>query len=139
MNQAPHDLDLLCHLAGQPHTVVAWTRTNLHRIAVEDTATALLRWDNGATGYFYASTADAAPRPDLEIVGTRGIVRIGSGKLSFDEFAADVRQFLRETDELWNGPALSPVARAAGRRAGRPCGGLPRLSRGDPGRRARHG
>ena len=59
MNQAPHDLDLVCHLMGRPDGVVAWTRTTLHKIEVEDTATALLSWDGGATGYLHVSTAEA--------------------------------------------------------------------------------
>ena len=62
MNQAPHDLDLVCHLMGRPDGVVAWTRTTLHKIEVEDTATALLSWDGGATGYLHVSTAEAGPR-----------------------------------------------------------------------------
>ncbi len=38
MNQAPHDLDLVCHLMGRPDAVVAWTRTDLHKVEVEDTS-----------------------------------------------------------------------------------------------------
>ena len=37
LNQAPHDLDLICHLLGRPQKVYAWTRTMLQKIEVEDT------------------------------------------------------------------------------------------------------
>ncbi len=32
LNQAAHDLDLLCYLVGMPARVMAWTRTRLHAI-----------------------------------------------------------------------------------------------------------
>jgi predicted dehydrogenase len=37
MNQAPHQLDVLCFLFGLPMKVYAWTRTLLHAIETEDT------------------------------------------------------------------------------------------------------
>ena len=109
MNQAPHDLDLVCHLMGQPDGVVAWTRTTLHKIEVEDTATALLSWDSGATGYLHVSTAEAGPREEIEIVGTGGILKIGMGTLRFDEYDADVAEFLATTPEVWAKPNAHPV------------------------------
>ena len=101
MNQAPHDLDLLCHLMGLPDAVVAWTRTTLHKVEVEDTATALLSRANGATGYLHVSTAEAGPREEIEIVGTGGILKIGMGTLEFNEYDADVAEFLATTPEVW--------------------------------------
>jgi predicted dehydrogenase len=109
MNQAPHDLDLVCHLMGRPDAVVAWTRTMLHKVEVEDTATALLSWDNGATGYLHVSTAEAGPREEIEIVGTGGIVKIGMGTLRFDEYDADVAEFLATTPGVWAKPNAHPV------------------------------
>jgi predicted dehydrogenase len=109
MNQAPHDLDLVCHLMGRPAGVVAWTRTDLHKVEVEDTATALLNWDNGATGYLHVSTAEAGPREEIEIVGTGGILKIGMGTLEFNEYDADVAEFLSTTPEVWAKPNSHPV------------------------------
>ena len=113
MNQAPHDLDLVCHLMGRPDAVVAWTRTTLHHVEVEDTATALLRWDGGdgagATGYIHVSTAEAGPREDIEIVGTHGILKIGMGSLAFREYDQDVADFLLTTPEIWAKPSSHPV------------------------------
>ena len=56
LNQAPHELDLLCYLLGLPARVVAWTRTILHEIEVEDTIQAMLEWDNGTLGSIHIST-----------------------------------------------------------------------------------
>jgi predicted dehydrogenase len=113
MNQAPHDLDLACHLMGRPAAVVAWTRTALHKIEVEDTATALLSWNApdgaGATGYLHVSTAEAGPREDIEIVGSGGILKIGMGTLSFDEYDHDVAEFLLSTPGVWSKPDAHPI------------------------------
>jgi predicted dehydrogenase len=109
MNQAPHDLDLVCHLLGLPARISAWTRSRVHPIEVEDTASALLEWDNGAVGFLYASTGEAAPKGDVNLVGTGGMLRIGSGTLTFDQFDTDAAQYLRETSEVWGSPRWHPV------------------------------
>lgn len=109
LNQAPHDLDLVCHLAGMPRRVISWNRTNFHKIEVEDTISAMLEWENGATGYLHISTAESGPKSDLEIVGTKGTLKIGNGELFFAEFEADVHEYLRTTNEIYRGPEETPV------------------------------
>lgn len=109
LNQAPHDLDLICHLAGIPKRVISWNRTNFHKVEVEDTISAMLEWENGATGYLHISTQESGPKSNLEIVGTKGSVQIGEGQLSFNEFEADVHEYLRTTDEIYRGPDIVPV------------------------------
>jgi predicted dehydrogenase len=111
MNQAPHDLDLVCHLmGGAPDRVLGSTHTNLHHIQVEDTASAIMEWANGATGYLYVSTTEAGPKDEVEIVGTRGILRVGEGTLTFLEYAGDVHEWLLTGDAMWQGPELTPVS-----------------------------
>ncbi|OQA47340.1 MAG: putative oxidoreductase YcjS [Chloroflexi bacterium ADurb.Bin325] len=109
MNQAPHDLDLACHLFGSPARVSAWTRTRIHAIEVEDTAAALLEWDNGAIGFLYATTAEGAPKGEVKLVGTGGMLRLGWGDLTFERFDQDAAQFLRETDQVWGSPTWHAV------------------------------
>jgi predicted dehydrogenase len=109
LNQAPHDLDLVCHLAGMPKRVISWNRTHLHQIEVEDTISSMLEWENGATGYLHISTAESGPKSDLEVVGTKGSLQIGSGQLNFHEFEADVHEYLRTTDEIYRGPDQQKV------------------------------
>ena len=58
MNQAVHTVDLLLWLMGPAIEVQAYTATLAHeRIEVEDTATAVVRFANGALGVIEASTA----------------------------------------------------------------------------------
>jgi predicted dehydrogenase len=58
MNQAIHSVDLLTWLMGPVASISAHTATLAHeRIAVEDVATASLRFENGALGVIEASTA----------------------------------------------------------------------------------
>lgn len=109
MNQAPHDLDLVCHLLGSPARVSAWTRTRVHAIEVEDTAGALLEWDSGAIGFLYASTGEGGPKGEVRVVGTGGALCIGSGTLDFEQFEPDAAQYLRETSEIWGSPKMQAV------------------------------
>jgi predicted dehydrogenase len=104
INQAIHDLDLLVHLAGMPRRIVAWTRTRFHNIETEDSACAMLEWDNGALGQVSVSTAEAGPRQAIELVGTRGMLSIGTGDLTWRPFEQDVFDFLGQTEELFTGP-----------------------------------
>ena len=111
MNQAPHNLDLICHLVGLPGRVVAWTRTQLHRIEVEDTVQAMLEWSNGAWGSLHISTAEAGRPERLEILGTNGYLQIIPGAVTFYEFDSDVRAFILESQRPFSAPGVqsSPV------------------------------
>jgi predicted dehydrogenase len=109
MNQAPHDLDLLCYLMGRPVRVVAWTRTLLHQIETEDTVQAMLEWPNGALGSLHASTAQAGPPIRIEIVGTGGTLRIEPGELTFHQFDTDLRDHVAQSPQPFSAPTLHPV------------------------------
>jgi predicted dehydrogenase len=73
INQGIHTLDLMLHLLGDARRVSARTATRLHDIKVEDTAAALIEFENGAFGLFEATTA-AAPgfARRIEIAGSQG-------------------------------------------------------------------
>ncbi len=107
MNQAPHDLDLICHLLGMPARVFAWNRTRYHKIEVEDTISGLLEWDGGASGYVHISTQESDESGQLMIVGTGGVLRIESGAIKFARFETDVHTFL-ETAEPFERVATIP-------------------------------
>ena len=83
LNQAPHHLDLLCHLMGLPEAVVAWTPTQLHELETEDTVQAMMRWRGGALGSLHLSTAEAERPERLEIVGTGGYLLLSESELRF--------------------------------------------------------
>jgi predicted dehydrogenase len=109
MNQSPHTLDLICHLAGQPSRVVAWNRTQFHHIETEDTSMAMFEWPDGALGSLFVSTAQAGDAEQLEIGGTRGVLRLGPGGLRFFEAEADLREFLANSPEPFGKPRLTAV------------------------------
>ena len=104
MNQASHDLDVLCYLLGMPERVVAWTDTILHDVEVEDTAQAMLRWSGGVFGSFYTSTAGAGDEPNVVIYGTAGRLRIFEGRLEFERFKVDLKKYAATEPEPFGSP-----------------------------------
>ncbi len=75
MNQAIHMVDLLQYLMGPLHSLQACIATRGHSIEVEDTATAIVKFTNGALGGIYGSTASFPGQfRRLEITGTKGTV-----------------------------------------------------------------
>ena len=75
INQGVHTVDLLLWLLGDVARVKASTATLLHKIEVEDTATAILEFASGAVGVFHATTAAYPGYPRrVEITGTEGTV-----------------------------------------------------------------
>lgn len=91
LNQAPHDLDLLCFLLGKPARVLALTRTLLHEIEVEDTVQGIVEWPDGVLGSLHFSTAEAGIPRKLEISGTGGRLQIDEGHAVFHAFEKDLR------------------------------------------------
>jgi UDP-N-acetyl-2-amino-2-deoxyglucuronate dehydrogenase len=82
INQGIHTIDLLLWLLGDVVRVQARTATLLHNIEVEDTAAALLEFQNGALATFYTTTA-AYPGflRRIEISGTEGSVILENDRI----------------------------------------------------------
>jgi predicted dehydrogenase len=78
MNQAIHNVDLLCWMMGPVSHVAGFTATLAHeRIEVEDTAVASLRFANGALGVIQATTSVHPGLPKtIAVHGDRGTVVI---------------------------------------------------------------
>ena len=100
MNQAIHTIDLLLYLAGNVRRVSATTTRIVHRnIEVEDTAVAILEFENGALGTLQGSTAcwSSTGHPaEIQICGSDGSVF-----LTDDYFRVwDFRQVLPEDEEI---------------------------------------
>ena len=84
MTQSIHIIDLLQHLVGPVASVFGRIATRRHAIEVEDVATAMLRFENGAMGVVESTTAiRPALRSRLEIHGERGTVIANA---QYDEF-----------------------------------------------------
>lgn len=105
LNQAPHTLDLLCHLAGLPAKVWGWTRTRAHAIECEDTAQAMLEFPNGAPGYFQTSTVEAGIQRQLYIVGDRAALNLSDGGVTVQRFSPPLGEFILTDPNFFNTPA----------------------------------
>ena len=77
MNQAIHEVDLVCWLGGSVASVAAHIATLGHAMEAEDTATVSLRFANGALGEIVATTC-ASPgfEQEMRIYGDAGHIRI---------------------------------------------------------------
>jgi predicted dehydrogenase len=109
LNQAPHTIDLFLWISGMvPETLCATTETVLHSIKVEDRASALLRYPNGATGYIHASTAEFPTLHRMEFAGDRGRLVLDDG---IDLTVADgsIREFSKSAPEPSSTPTATPV------------------------------
>lgn len=106
MNQAPHHLDILCHLVGSPSRVFAWTRRLLHHIETEDTVQAALEWPDGALGSLHISTAEADQAEYLKIVGTRGQLELSDGKLTLHVLDDDLEDFVVTSPKAMAAPKI---------------------------------
>lgn len=84
LNQAPHNLDLWQWICGMPQSVVGYCDiAKYHDIEVEDDATILTRYENGATGTFITSTGEFPGTNRLEISGDLGKLVLEAGVLKW--------------------------------------------------------
>jgi len=109
LNQAPHQLDLICHFLGLPETVFAYTTTSLHNIETEDTVHAIFRWKNGATGFLHITTAEAGRAERLEIAGTNGSLQLVDGELTVKTMAEDFREVIAKSPEKMPDIKAQPI------------------------------
>ena len=94
-NQCPHQLDLLQWVTGmmpaRVHTFCHFGKW--HDIEVEDDVTAYLEYENGATGVFVTTTADAPGTNRFEITGNKGKLVCEDKKLMFYKLETPEREF----------------------------------------------
>lgn len=83
LNQGIHGVDLLEYIAGSVKKIHGKVRTISHQIEVEDTAVAMLEFENGALGVIEASTC-AYPGFErrLEICGDEGYILLEDNRIS---------------------------------------------------------
>ena len=99
MNQGIHGVGMLLHVMGPVKSVTAHVRTLLHDIEVEDTAVAILEFENGALGQIVGTTSVYPGYPRvLQITGSNGTVTLSEDKI--------VGWKLRDEPDVpvWNGP-----------------------------------
>lgn len=82
INQGIHGVDMLLYIVGDAKVRFAEVKTSFHNIETEDTAVAVLDFENGATGTLHASTC-AYPgfNRRIEIIGTKGCIIMSEGHI----------------------------------------------------------
>ena len=114
INQAIHMVDWLTALMPPVAEVKSFTATLAHPMEAEDTAAAVLRFEGGALGAIYATTASYPGRPKrMEITGTKGTYVYedsahGVSRPDQLDFAAHQRCFEAFADSL-NGGESYPI------------------------------
>src|SRR5262249_21221232 len=103
LNQAPHSLDLLIHLAGMPVKVWGWTRTLRHAIECEDSAQAMLEYANGAPGYLSMSTVETGQQR-LQVVGERAALELTGDQLAITRFPPSLRDQMLTSPQPFEAP-----------------------------------
>jgi predicted dehydrogenase len=98
LNQAIHSLDLLQWLAGMPKSVFGMLATLKHRIEVEDYATALFEYENGAQGTVHCNTVQSPNEVEVEMWGEKGSILLSDQHLVFRRNAVPISRFM-ETDD----------------------------------------
>lgn len=117
MNQGIHQIDLLLWFMGPVKKVYAQTQCIAHEgLEVEDLATAVLEFQNGAYGVIEGSTAIWPGHPArVEVHGSEGSAVLEDGKLVFWKFSkrkpidAKVEKLMQGESELGTG-ASDPLA-----------------------------
>lgn len=77
MNQGIHGVDFMIYVLGNVKSVYAYARTLAHDMEAEDTACAVVEFENGALGVIQSTTAiyEGLPR-SLTIAGTKGTITV---------------------------------------------------------------
>jgi|LSQX01.1.fsa_nt_gb predicted dehydrogenase len=96
LNQCPHNLDLMQWLFGMPSAVRAFCEFGkYHKIEVEDSVTAYLKYPNGATGVFITTTGEAPGTNRLEVCGENGKIVIEDNKIKWEKNTIGQKTFLK--------------------------------------------
>lgn len=109
MNQAVHTVDLLLWLFGPVRRVFGKTATRLHHVEIEDTAAAVLEFENGALGTIEAATS-AYPgyARRIELTGSEGTAILDGDRLVALDLHTPIADAIDEA-ETRNESASSPV------------------------------
>lgn len=79
INQTIHNIDLLQWLVGKPVKLQGQIGTMYHNVEVEDIASAVLKFENGAHGILQVCIVDAVGTSRLEICGEKGKIETNGG------------------------------------------------------------
>ncbi len=110
LNQCPHNLDLWQWICGMPSKVTAFLHEGKwHDIEVEDDVTAYVEYENGATGVFVTSTADAPGTNRFEITGDLGKLVCEDDRLTFYRLSVSEREFNKTNEIPFGSPNFEAI------------------------------
>lgn len=99
LNQAPHNLDMICMLFGLPLAVRARCEVGkYHKIAVEDEAELCLEYP-GFSLHFVASTGELPGGNRMEIATDTGKLVVEKGTITYYKLAENERKVCFESEE----------------------------------------
>lgn len=101
LNQAPHALDVLVWLGGQPAAVLGRLASCGHPIEVEDRADAVLAYAGGAAGFLHASTVEYPPAERVTVSADLGRVEVDGNTLRIARLERSTRDHIRNSPEMW--------------------------------------
>jgi len=114
MNQSIHSIDLLQWLAGDVDTIMALAAARRHAIETEDTASALLQFNNGAQGCIQGTTAlSRGQESRIELQGTKGSILLLDGRIEgwwLDDSPPQEERNMRNLDKSRGTGASDPMA-----------------------------
>lgn len=120
LNQALHQLDLLCWYCGRPERVRAFCRLGRHHpIETEDEVTAYLEYAGGASAVFVTGTGESPGVNRLEIAGDAGTLTVEGRVVRLALNRRSTRAVLRSCNEPMPAPDCRVTARTF-----RPAAGL---------------
>jgi predicted dehydrogenase len=105
LNQCPHNLDLFQWFVGVPDRITAFAYIGkYHNIEVEDEVTAILEYNNGMTGHFITTTAEAPGTNRLEIAGENGKLVFENEELIFFRNRKSCLNILKNSKNSFENP-----------------------------------
>ncbi len=112
MNQGVHGLDLIMYIMGPVKRVSAYCRRLVRNIAVEDTAVAIVEYENGAVGVLEGTTS-VTPGYGcwVEISGDDGTIKLEGDTISKWDIPGEEHQ--AEGEAATEGTASDPLALSA--------------------------
>jgi len=100
LNQGTHPLDVFQWIFGLPVELQSWADTYMHDIPVEDYASAMLRFENGAHGHIHLSTCEFPQTFRFEIFAEKGQIVFDGSTLRIGRFDIGVREHI-DDDKNW--------------------------------------
>ena len=107
INQAQHPLDVWQFLFGLPETVYAEIPFGKYNsFAVDDEATIVMRYPDGVTGTFIASTGEAEWSERLSVAGSKGKLVLTDNTLEISMYSQDSDEY-RKSAQVTDGRELT--------------------------------